>query len=94
MGGYFLCLKTPNLQSQEVDKKYRKSLEVFNKKGLTLDRRLVRDDFTIYRYQKILGPLDKVLELPNGDDSIRPHHSTPPLTRLTKMSSIRATNGS
>ncbi|MFM8331881.1 MAG: hypothetical protein ACKN9T_09345 [Candidatus Methylumidiphilus sp.] len=61
MGG-FLFVKT----TTEPDR-VETSLEVFQKKGLALDRKLIRDGFIVWRFHKRIQTQEHILELPNGD---------------------------
>lgn len=54
MGGIFLCPRSSNEPLDAVEEKYERSLQVFDKKGLKLDQRLVRSSFVAYRYKKII----------------------------------------
>lgn len=55
MGGIFICPRNPGESVDEVEEKYKRSLQVFDRKGLTLDRRLPRSSFVAYRFRKCIG---------------------------------------
>lgn len=67
MGGFIVLPRLNNEPVNALEQRCQKSLEVFNKKQLKLDTRLVRDNFIAYRYQKILNNRPCSLEFDNGD---------------------------
>lgn len=54
MGGIFICPRNSGESLDEVEEKYKRSLQVFDKKGLTLDRRVPRSSFIAYRFRKCI----------------------------------------
>ncbi len=67
MGAFLLRLHESTTPQQETDREDRRSLAVFEKKGLVLDRKIVRPAFTVHRFRKLLGEKEHVVELQNGD---------------------------
>lgn len=67
MGGFILFPRDVDEPVDAVEKKYEPALDVFRKKNLTLGRRIVRDGFVAYRYRKVFGDGDSVIEFENGD---------------------------
>lgn len=67
MGGFFICPRNPDQHVEELEIGYANSIDVFSRKGLSLDRRLDRDNFVAYRFNKVHERHEHVLELDNGD---------------------------
>lgn len=66
MGGILVCPREPGEPLEEIENRYRGSIDTFSTKGLALDRRLVRDRYIVYRYRKLRDPHSQVLDLENG----------------------------
>lgn len=67
MGGFIVIPKAADQSAEEVEARYGKSLDVFRRKNLELDVRLVRRDFVAYRYRKLLADSESAVEFDNGD---------------------------
>lgn len=67
MGGFIVLPKASGQSSEQAEALHASSLEVFHKKGLTLDRRFEREGFLAYRYSKLMHSHDAWVEQPGGD---------------------------
>jgi hypothetical protein len=52
MGAFLLIRKPENVKTEHLEETYRASIEVFHKKGLPLNERIVTRDFIIYVFHK------------------------------------------
>tara|TARA_Y100001970_G_scaffold210054_1_gene256181 strand:- start:1457 stop:3193 length:1737 start_codon:yes stop_codon:yes gene_type:complete len=52
MGAFFLYKKNNAISINDVEKKYKLSLDIFNKKKLKLNKKIDTDDFSLFIYQK------------------------------------------
>ncbi len=63
MGAFLLIKKDKNQNVESIERLFSESISVFYKKGLSLKKRLVRDDFVIYVFNKYLLDTDNIVEL-------------------------------
>ena len=52
MGAFFFYKKNNAISINDVEKKYKLSLDIFNKKNLKLNKKIDTDDFSLFIYQK------------------------------------------
>lgn len=67
MGGFILINKQEGVSAQKVQEDYCESLEVFKKKGLHLKRRIVKDTYILYVYNKYSFKQENILIFENDD---------------------------
>lgn len=67
MGGFIVLPREIGQSNEEVEARYARSLEVFEKKGLVLDRRFDREGFLAYRYRKLIHSHDAWVEFSDKD---------------------------
>lgn len=67
MAGFIVFPRDADEPADAVERKCERALDVFRKKNLVLGKRIVRNGFVAYRYRKIFGDEDPVIELENGD---------------------------
>lgn len=67
MGGFIVFPRDADESLDELEKKYSRALDVFHKKNLTLGKRIARKGFVAYRYRKLLGDDDSIIEFENDD---------------------------
>ena len=52
MGAFLLIQKKPDEKVEEIENQYSESLDVFKKKELDLNLRIVEDDYVLYLFHK------------------------------------------
>jgi len=67
MGAFLLVKKENGLGGDEVERLYRKSLSVFDGKGLSLNKRIVNSDYVLWVYNKYRFPVDNVVQYDSGE---------------------------
>ncbi len=66
MGAFIFIKKPRDTGIEEIEKKYHDSLNVFNKMGLRLNRKIVSDEFVIHVFHKYNFDADNILQLGNN----------------------------
>lgn len=67
MGAFLLIRKAKDSSAQEIETLYRDSIIVFDKKGLSLRKRLVGDEFLLYVFNKYQLNADNIVVFNNGE---------------------------
>lgn len=67
MGGFLLFKKNGNISTEEIERQHQGSINVFKKKGLKLRKRIVRENFVIFVFDKYLLKTKDLFEFTNGD---------------------------
>jgi hypothetical protein len=67
MGGFFLAKREKDVALETTERQYSRSVDVFRKKGLPLNKKLVTQDYIIYVFHKYRHDRDNTLLHENGD---------------------------
>jgi len=67
MGGFLLIRKQDSIRADEFEGRYSDSIGVFDKKGLSLNRRFATPDFSIYVFNKYRSPVENVVQFSNTE---------------------------
>jgi hypothetical protein len=67
MGGFVVLPKESGESVEQLEARFARSLDVFRKKNLKLDRRICKGGFAVYRFHKLQSRSAEFIELPNGD---------------------------
>ena len=63
MGGFLLAKREPNVDIEETEKQLQGSLDVFKKKNLSLNERLVTPDYVVYMFNMFRSNRENTLSL-------------------------------
>jgi hypothetical protein len=61
MGAFLLIRKPKSVNVEEIERSYGNSIDVFSKKGLRLNQRIVTDEFVVYAYHKYRFNVDNAV---------------------------------
>ncbi|MBW1791353.1 MAG: hypothetical protein JRJ14_03660 [Deltaproteobacteria bacterium] len=67
MGGFLLLRKKRSSPVERLEKRYRNSIAVFEKKGLKLRKKIIHQEFVLFVYDKHSFPGQDHFEFENGD---------------------------
>jgi hypothetical protein len=67
MGGFFLAKREKDIALDATERQYSRAVDVFHKKGLPLNKKLVTPDYIIYVFHKYRHNGDNTLLYENGD---------------------------
>jgi asparagine synthase (glutamine-hydrolysing) len=66
MGAFLLIKKSNGVDVEEIEKRYHGSLDVFNKMGLHLNQKIVRDELVIYVFHKYNFAVENFIQFDNN----------------------------
>jgi hypothetical protein len=67
MGGFVVLPREPGESVEQLEARFARSLDVFRKKNLRLDKHISKAGFSVYRFHKLHTRSTEFIELPNGD---------------------------
>ena len=70
MGAFLLIRKNKNQTDEEIETEYAESLKIFVRKGLSLDRKIIRDEYILFLFHKFSSKQKNLFESEISDDFI------------------------
>lgn len=67
MGGFLIVKRGMGAEVEEIERVYRSSIDVFNEKGLSLNKKVVTPEHIIYVFNKYRTINNNIVQFDNGD---------------------------